>query len=185
MMPRMVGFHYTNPGTLPHPGFEEGAEIALNAEGGEHSPFMLRGAGVAAVEVPAEPVMVESGQPAMVTWTAPRVANDAVRMHINLDIARHGGTPARIECDVPDSGSFAIPEVLVTQLVSLGFSGFPALDLVRRSADSVEVEGLGCVELEVKAKGRVDAALPGVVSCSFDDDCEEGQTCQMDMTCSD
>jgi len=185
MMPRNVGNHYTNPGSLTHPGFEEGADITLSAAGGDHSAFSLRGAGVAAIEAPSDPVRVESGSGTLVTWTAPSVDNEAVRMHINLDIARHGGTPARIECSVPDTGSFEIPETLITQLVGLGFSGFPALDLTRRSADSVEVDGLGCVELEVLATLRVDATVPGLTSCSSAADCEDGQTCQMDMTCSD
>jgi hypothetical protein len=72
-----------------------------------------------------------------------------------------------------------------TQLVNLGFSGFPAVDLTRRSADSVEVAGLGCVELEVLASARIDAAPPGVTSCNVDTDCEDGQTCQEDLTCSE
>lgn len=101
----------------------------------------------------------------------------------NLDIACHGGTLAPIESHVPDTGSFEIPASLVTQLVDIGFSGFPAVDLTRRSADSVEVAGLGCVELEVLASARVDAALPGVTSCNVDDDCEAGQTCREDLTC--
>jgi hypothetical protein len=185
MTPRMVGNHYTNPGTLTHPGFEEGAEIALSAAGGDHSAFMLRGAGVAALEVPATPVTIAADMPAAITWTAPGVDDDAVKIVINLDIARHGGTPARIECHVPDTGSFEIPAALVTQLVDLGFSGFPAVDLTRRSADSVDVAGLGCVELEVLASARVDAALPGVTSCNADTDCEDGQTCQEDLTCSE
>ena len=185
MTPRKVGNHYTNPGSLTHPGFEEGAEIALSAAGGDHSAFTLQGAGVAALEVPATPVAVESGMPVQITWTAPDVANDAVEVVINLDIARHGGTPARIECHVPDTGSFAVPEALVTQLVDIGFSGFPAVDLIRRSADSVMVDGLGCVELEVIAKARVDAMLPGITSCNSNEQCEEGQTCQEDLTCSE
>jgi hypothetical protein len=185
MMPRMVGNHYTNPGSLTHPGFEEGADITLAAAGGDHSAFSLRGAGIAAVEVPSDPVLIEEGSAATVTWTVPAVASDAVRMRINLDIARHGGTPVRIECSVPDTGSFTIPEALVTQLVGFGFSGFPAIDLTRRSADSAMVDGLGCVELEVVASARVDAMVPGLTSCSSAADCEDGQTCQMDMTCSE
>jgi hypothetical protein len=185
MMPRMAGNHYTNPGSLTHPGFEEGAEIALSAAGGDHSAFMLQGAGVAALEVPATPVAVETGMPVQITWTAPGVTNDAVEVVINLDIARHGGTPARIECHVPDTGSFEVPEALVTQLVDIGFSGFPAVDLIRRSADSATVDGIGCVELEVIAKARVEAMLPGITSCNSAEDCEEGQTCQEDLTCSE
>lgn len=185
MTPRMVGNRYTNPGTLTHPGFEEGAEIALSAAGGDHGPFMLQGAGIAALEVPADPVAIAADMPAAITWTAPGAANEAVEVVINLDIARHGGTPARIECHVPDTGSFEIPASLVTQLVGLGFSGFPAVDLTRRSADSAEVAGLGCVELEVVAGARVDATLPGLTSCNGDMDCEDGQTCQEDLTCSE
>jgi len=185
MTPRMVGNHYTNPGTLTHPGFAEGAAIALAAAGGDHSAFMLRGAGVAALEVPATPITIAADTPAVITWTAPGVANDAVEVLINLDIARHGGTPARIECHVPDTGSAEIPAALVTQLVEIGFSGFPAVDLTRRSADSVEVAGLGCIELEVLASARVEAALPGVTSCNGDTDCAAGQTCQEDLTCSE
>jgi hypothetical protein len=80
---------------------------------------------------------------------------------------------------VPDTGSFEIPEALITGLFEFGLSGFPAIVLTRRSADSVETD-LGCVELVAATSVRVPVDVPGLTSCTAAaPQCPDGQTCDV------
>ena len=181
MEPRAPIYYYTNSGTLPHPAFEPGAAIRLSATGGDYSPFVLLGEGIDALEVTAKEIPVDRGKATVIAWKPPTVKGKA-KVHINLNIANHGGTPVRIECEVDDTGSFSIPEALVTKLVDFGFSGFPTVNLTRRTADSTTLAP-GCVELVVTSEVSIPVALAGVVSCTTDKDCPAGKTCQADLTC--
>ncbi len=185
MAPRPPGFAYTNPGSLPNPGFMPGDDIVLWTSGGAFEPFALRGRGSAGLALTGVMPTVESGMPLEIEWVAPETLDDSVQLLVKLDIARHGGTPASIQCTAPDTGSFTIPESLVTQLIDLGFSGFPAVDLIRRSVDSTMVEGLGCVELTVESSAYLDVLIPGVISCDERRPCPDDRVCQMDNTCAE
>ncbi len=180
MEARAPVFFYTHRGELPHPAFSEGDLIELRAAGDAVEAFALGGSGVALLEVAGDAVALRRGEPTRLTWSAGE--NPEAALHIELNIANHGGTPAWIECDVPDSGLFAIPASLGDQLLDLGFSGFPSIALTRRTADSTTT-GLGCVELTVESAVVLDVAIDGLVSCSGDEDCPRGQTCQADLTC--
>lgn len=181
-------YFYTFRGDLPHPGFAEGDPIALagaGIEGAESGidipPFALRGEGVAALEVMGDTLPLDEGEDAALRWTPP-AAEGPGQMHIELNIANHGGTPARIECITADDGEFAIPAVLVDRLLGLGASGFPSVALTRRTVDRADLP-MGCVELRVQSTSVLDVAIEGLISCSFDEDCPDGQTCQPDLTC--
>lgn len=175
-------FFYTNTGTLEHPGFAEGADIVLTASGaGDIEPFALGVGGVAPLALPQSSVALDADQPVTVTWSAPGVAG-AARISLELDIAQHGGTPAAIACDVADTGSFEIPVALTNQLLELGFSGFPSLAVVRESVDSTDT-AVGCVELSATSAAVYDVDIPGLTSCSDDNDCTPPETCQPDLTC--
>ena len=181
-------YFYTFRGDLPHPGFAAGDPIALTGEGitGAESgidiaPFELRGEGIAPLEVDSDSLPLDAGQDATLRWIAPATAGPG-QMHIELNIANHGGTPARIECITDDDGEFAIPAVLVDRLLSLGASGFPSVALTRRTVDRADLP-VGCIELKVESTSVLDVEIEGLVSCSLDDDCPEGQTCQLDLTC--
>lgn len=181
MTPTDPGNTYTNPEPLPHPGFVEGAEIALDASGGDLEPFLLRGVGVGALSSEMVEVPVAEEQATALSWDPPASSGPA-RVHILLNISHHGGTPGWVECDVDDDGEFAIPAALVTELLNLGASGFPTLQLTRRSVDSAALE-LGCVELEVSSSLELPVIIDGLISCVGDEDCPDGQTCQADLTC--
>ena len=172
---------YTNTGTLPHPGFSPGAELVLSAQGGDLEPFSLHVTGIEALDVSGEAIAVAAGQDAAVTWSAPSELSSA-QIHLELNVNNHGSRLAWLECDVEDTGSFALPSSLVDRLLDLGVSGFPTLSIFRRSADSVELEP-GCIEFEAISGFDLDVMLEGLTSCTEDDDCPEGQSCQEDLTC--
>jgi hypothetical protein len=168
---------------LLHPLFSEGADITLNASGaGGYGPFTLRGQGVAPLVAPDAPIKAESGKPVTLTWTPPPKSSAVTRMHIKFAINLHGTLDTWFECEVPDTGSFTVSAELMTQLFSHGVSGFPSVDLTRRSSDTVMVPS-GCVEFMVAAPINRPIEVPGVVSCNDPDDCPAGKTCAGDLVC--
>lgn len=181
MEPNVTNF-YLNLDTLPHPGFEPGAEIELRADGGDGEGFTLQGIGGASFEVLMEEVPLSRELPVALSWTPP-ADGAATRVHIDVDIGHHGGSPATIECDVDDTGAFEIPATLVTQLFDFGVAGFPEISMTRSTVDSATVGGR-CVDLIV-APTTVELAvvIDGVQSCSGNDECPDGQTCQPDLSC--
>jgi len=99
-----------------------------------------------------------------------------------LNIAQHGGTPGWIECDVPDNGQLELPQALTNQLLGFGFSGFPTLSVTRRTADSTTTS-YGCVQFVVESTAVFDVDIPGLTSCSDNEDCTSPELCQPDLTC--
>lgn len=174
-------FFYSFRGTLPDPPYAPNAAIALSADGGEHDAFSLAINGVERLELDGTSVPMRMGEPVMLRWTPP--SDGAVtEVHVDLNIANHGGTPGRIDCVVPDTGMFAVPVELVDMLLMNGFSGFPSAALTRRSIRSTEID-LGCVQFESRSLAVYDVEIDGLISCSSDDDCPDAQTCQGDLTC--
>lgn len=172
---------YTNREPLAHPGFDPGDAIRLDAEGNAGDAFTLRGEGIAPLVVEGDVLALQAGEAATLRWQPPPGAT-AARVHLDLNIANHGGTPARIECEVDDDGEFALPAGLIEQLLGLGFSGFPTVVVTRRTVDHADV-ALGCVELRVLSTQVLDVLIPGLTSCGEDADCPPGESCQPDLTC--
>ncbi len=177
------GNNYTNSGTLPHPGFDEGAAISLQASGGDYQAFELLGQGVAPVVVSSQSkkLVIDGAKAIDLKWTPP-AKQGAVKVHIEVNINNHGTTSAWITCDVDDNGAFSIPVELVGALQKLGVSGFPSLLLSRRSADSASITP-GCVDLLVVADAEMTVAVAGLTSCTKDSQCPKGQSCQVDLSC--
>ncbi len=181
------GNNYINPGSLPHPAFDSGDPITLKASGGEFEAFTLLGQGVAALKQSAggAKIKLESGKALTVTWQAGSGASDAnspVRVHVELNINNHGNSSGWIACDGVDSGTFTIPEKLVSALFDLGVSGFPTVNLTRRSVDSTQISP-GCVQLEVASELGLGIEVDGVISCTDNKSCPAGTTCGADLTC--
>jgi hypothetical protein len=173
--------YYTNPTSLPHPGYQPGAGIALDAAGGDLAPFRLRGWGVSALAIEETTVEVQAGAAVALSWGAPP-ADGPARVMLSLNVNGHGLVGSRIECTVDDTGAFTMPEPLITALVEDGLSGFPTLAITRSSADRVELAP-GCVDFRVQTTRVLDVTVPGLVSCDGDEDCPDGQTCQLDLSC--
>ncbi|MCP4606005.1 MAG: hypothetical protein GY847_36745 [Proteobacteria bacterium] len=172
---------YTNPTELPHPGFEEGADIQLEASGGEYEAFALRGFGIGPIQTDNTSIPIETDKPAVITWEPP-IQEGPGRIHISLNVSRHGGTLTWIECDVEDTGSFSIPAPIITEIIEYGLSGYPNIILSRRTMDSTTIEP-GCVDLTVVSEMELQVEIPGLISCTEDEHCPDGQTCQIDLTC--
>ncbi|MDJ0761817.1 MAG: hypothetical protein QNJ97_02415 [Myxococcota bacterium] len=175
-------FFYTNPGSLPHPGYAEGANITLDATGSEEDPFVLRGQGVGFLSILTESFYIKKDTPIEVAWALPAVPLGTARVRITLNLNNHGVSPKRIQCDTADTGSFSIPGDLITRLIDQGLSGFPTIGLSRHTADATQIAP-GCVEFLVVSELSLPVEVEGVISCTDDGDCPQGQTCKDDLTC--
>jgi hypothetical protein len=168
----------------PYPAFEPGAAIQLSAAGDTIPAFNLHGWGVPQLVVTTpSPVNVSSGSGVPLTWETTGVNPEQSEVFINFEVNVHGAATGHIECTVPDTGSYELPETLVTDLVDRGLSGFPRMEMIRRSVDSTELAAGNCVEFEVGTQVTIELTVDGLVSCSDDLPCPEGQTCTPELTC--
>lgn len=162
-------FVYQAVSVLPHPPCPEGDAFGIRTDS-----FSAQGKCIAPLTLGGpDPIPVMSGSAVPVTWTAP--GKQAIsRVHIYLDVAHHGGKKGEINCDVADTGSFTIPEPLITALLRLGVAGFP--DMTVRRYSSAAATGAAGVKLEMSSEitRSVDT---GVESCHGDEDCTGGKTC--------
>jgi hypothetical protein len=161
---------------LPHPGFESGATLALQASGGDFHPFELWGWGIFPLTQVTAPVHVAAGQPAQLAWPAPEAAGPG-RMLVSLNVNNHGRNNAWIECSFSDDGAAEIPAALVDALLLEGQSGFPTITFSRRTVTSTELDW-GCVQLAVSSTVSAGVALAGLTSCNDSSMCPSGQTCR-------
>ncbi|MSP73315.1 MAG: hypothetical protein EXR76_14335 [Myxococcales bacterium] len=175
-------FFYTFRGALPHPGFDEGDALTLRAQGLSELPgFELRGVGVAPLLLEGESLAIGAARVPVLEWQPPTIETPA-RIFIELSIANHGGTPARLVCEVPDTGRFELPTALVDALLAYGATGFPSVSVSRATVDQVTLAG-GCIELRVQSSAALPVDIPGLISCSEDLDCPAPQRCRADLTC--
>lgn len=175
VMPSMgPGFNYQPDVTLPNPSCSEGAPVVVTTK-----DFTIEGKCIAPFNLTTNPVPVRSGQGIPLAWTAPGVSGIS-KVFIHLDIAHHGGKKGEINCEVPDTGSFEVPEPLVTKLVSLGLAGFPTIVVGRKSTAAAATQS----EVKLSVSSSVEKSVDtGVKSCSDTSECPTGQTCQPDLTC--
>ena len=177
-------FRYSRPPDVPldHPAFSEGADITLTASGaGGYGPFVLKGLGISKLEAPKTKIAAEAGKPSTITWTASS-ASAVSRVVLDFAVNRHGAVDTWLECEVPDTGSFALSAALTTELFKHGVSGYPSVDITRLTSDTVSVPS-GCVEFQVTALVNRELAVPGLVSCQGDKDCAAPKTCAEDLAC--
>jgi len=170
--PTTTMFIYQPP-SLPYPPCTEGEPVKASASG-----FSLEAKCIAPLEVTSpEPIEVKTGKPVHLTWTP---ASSSARIRIGLDLAHHGGKKGEIDCDVPDTGSFDIPEPLVSKLISLGLAGFPTISVSRVSIGTAAEQPH--VELTV-SQSVLRAIDTGVKSCQEDGECTSPEKCRDDKTC--
>lgn len=182
-----VALTSTTPGSygsstaLAYPPFDEGADVAVAVASGPYGAFSAHAKGIAPLVVPEAQITIEKDKPLTLTWTAKGASADST-IHVHLDISHHGGTKGQIECDTADTGSLTIGASLVTQLVNLGVAGFPTVRLTRSSVGSTKIS-LGTIEMRAEHNVERAIVVPGHVSCTEDEQCPTGQTCQTDLQC--
>lgn len=173
--PEPCAFSYQPPSALPNPPCAEGATVSITTD-----QFSVSGTCIADIELLGpNPLPIASGKSLPLSWKPPTVKKDA-RIMIHLDIAHHGGKTGEINCDVPDTGSFEIPEPLVTRLVSLGLAGFPTVEVTRYARSISDKHSDVGLVLSAFASRDLDS---GVLSCFDDSECPDGKTCATDLTC--
>jgi len=169
--------------TLAYPAFAEGDSIKLTATGSAFATaFTASTKGVATLALGnPDSIALVTGAPLALSWTAP-TASTSSTIHVQLDISHHGGSKGKIECDTADSGSLSVASALVDQLLGLGVAGYPTI-IVTRAATGHAAVATGHVDLVVASEVEVPIVVPGVQSCTADDDCTAPATCQDDLTC--
>lgn len=176
--------NYTTPGaiSLAYPPFDEGDEVQIVASGAEVSGFTLKGKGIARLELTSEgDFPIATGKPLNLSWKPKSSASES-RIQLKLDISHHGGSNGKIECDLADTGAFAIPVSLLDELLRLGVAGFPSI-LVTRSTLSSVLTSVGRVQLKIYENVERAVSVDGLVSCTEDDQCPDAQSCRPDLTC--
>jgi hypothetical protein len=178
MAPRPPAYFYNFTGTLPHPGFAAGAGMRVDGTG-----FSLLGWGITPLAGVPAPIQMQRGMALPLTWTAlaPGQTGPA-KIEISVNVNGHGLVGSHIECVVDDTGSFTVPEPLITSLIDDGLSGFPTLTIRRTTTDSATIAA-GCIELDVESSVTADVTIPGLTSCDGNEDCTPPETCQSDLTC--
>lgn len=181
--PNAITGGYSKTIVDPFPAFEPGAAIELSAQGAVFSAFTLHGWGVPPLTTSLTTVNVSKGSGVPLTWDTTGVNPGQTEISMNFSVNVHGATTGWIECTVPDTGSFEIPATLVSDLIELGLSGFPRMYLARRSADSAQLSTGDCVDFEVSSEVKIELTVDGLVSCTTDTDCPDGQTCSAESAC--
>ncbi|HWA76847.1 MAG TPA: hypothetical protein VG937_31150 [Polyangiaceae bacterium] len=154
---------------LPFPPCSEGAAVTLHALG-----FEIEGRCIAPLaRVGPEAIQVVSGSEVPLTWEPPGDPGVA-RVQLKLDVSHHGGKKGEIDCDVPDTGSFTIPEPLITRLVGLGLAGYPAMTVSRVSTATAQTERGVQLVMSSSVTRFVDT---GVRSCRDETECGAGMAC--------
>lgn len=167
---------------IAYPGFGEGDEVTVEASGSDFAcTFSASARGIA-------PLVVTSNQPALaqstaldLAWTAPANTTAAI-VDIHLDISHHGGTKGKITCRTADDGQLQIAAPLVDGLLALGAAGYPTIILSRDTVGSTVISA-GRVDLVLRSQIELPISVPGVTSCTEDNECPQGQTCRDDLTC--
>lgn len=161
-----------------YPPCKEGDDIKLTSD-----LLSINGKCIATLDLLGPtPLAIRSGQAADLSWTPPGKTNIS-RIQIRLEISHHGGYKGEIDCDVPDSGSFSIPEPLVTALIARGIGGYPTIKVTRSSSAAASNQPGVKLVMPSLVERAVDH---GVQSCGGQDapPCPSGQTCnQEDRLC--
>jgi hypothetical protein len=177
-----VASNYQRSG-LPYPPFDEGTPVQFDAAGGPSGvgPFSLAATGIATLSLTSPPLELVAGAAGTLTWTPPAMTGRS-EVLVRLDISHHGGSNGKIECEVQDTGSLTLPASLLDALRSLGAAGFPTVIVTRRASGSAVIAP-GRVDLWLLSTVEQAVVIPGLTSCTADEDCPAGTTCQPDLQC--
>ena len=161
---------------MPHPGFEPGAAIQLDASGNDTAGFTLYGEGLAPLVASDDAWIVREDEPLEVLWTPS--LGEQVHILLRLNIDQHGTTPVEVWCEVEDSGATSVPADVMNALLGYGVSGFASGNIYRRSVDSIQIDA-GCVEFQVYSHLAAELQVDGHIPCDSPDDCPDGMVCDI------
>ena len=165
---------------LAYPAFSAGGDITFTASGAASAAsFSVTAKGISPLQITNETIEL-AGEPVLLEWT-PSVQGDATTISVAFDISYHGGTKGKVVCDCPDSGSLAVSAPLLDELMALGVSGFPKVEIARRATASTDPPAR--VDVVVESMVTRILEIPGVTSCSGDGDCPGEQSCRPDFRC--
>jgi hypothetical protein len=171
---------YQPTASLAYPPFAEGDVVSVAAAGDFFPAFSLTSKGIAPLLLSSTELALKSGQALDLAWTKGAAGNS--KIHVKLDISHHGGSKGQIECDADDAGSLSISATLIGKLLDLGVAGYPTVIVTRQAVGATTISA-GRVELVVSSVVEQAVTVDGLTSCTDDDDCPMGQTCQTDLTC--
>jgi hypothetical protein len=175
-----VGSIYAPDDGILYPPCSEGEIVTFITQGDSvAAPCTLTARGISPLHVLNDSILVADGQPMTLNWTPPNVPGIST-IFITVDISYHAGTKGKIECECPDNGSVTIPAVLLDKLKALGMSGFPKVDISRLSTAT---NATGNTKLVIESITTMALTVPGVVSCTQNSNCSNGQTCGDDKRC--
>lgn len=166
----------------PYPAYDIGQALTLHASGDVTEAFEANVYGVPQLVSDLPIVAVKQGEATLLEWNAENVVPEQTSVFISFSVNVHGAVTGWIECTAPDTGSFEIPAPMVSALIDLGLSGFPRVDLERRSSATVGLEA-GCVDVYAGSKLTLEIEVDGLSSCNEDGDCPDGQTCSEELAC--
>lgn len=165
---------------LVHPAWDLSAAITLSAPGGDYEAFELHGSGVAMIEPAGEELVLDETQDLEITWIP---SDRAGRVRVELNIDQHGLTPVELFCESEDTGMLTVPMDFIAEFVSFGVTGFPSANYFLETVDSIELAP-GCVEFAVRSHATGGLSVVGHTPCDKQEDCPEGQTCDLKIqTC--
>jgi len=166
--------------SVAFPPCNEGDPVTLSAAGSSSVPaFTLTIKGIVPLTLLNDTIKMIDGRPIELRWTPPTVTGIST-IFVLIDISYHGGTKAKIECDCEDNGSLTIPAALLDSLKAFGISGYPKLEISRRA---ISTDTSAKVKIVLESKVAKILYIPGIINCSLDTDCPEGQTCGADLRC--
>lgn len=166
----------------PHPVVEPDALVRLQTEGGALEPLELHGLG--AEPLRAEPAVWRVGDGDLrLQWTPPQGLGRSL-IEARLMIDQHGISPLTLVCELADDGEATLPDGLIQRMLGAGVSGFPNGTLRRRTADRVELNDGGCVDLVVSTSLVPEVEVADHTPCTEHADCPPGQLCNFALeTC--
>lgn len=165
--------------SLEYPPAEDGAPVALTGEI-NGLPLSITTSGISPISVDTADLPIGGEEDVVVTWAEPESGSQS-EMELLVDISHHGGVKGKVLCTTADDGEHTIPASILNDLIDLGVAGFPTLTYhrVARGVSAAPHE----IEFRVEQNVQISVAIDGLVSCTFDEDCPDGEVCQVDRSC--
>jgi hypothetical protein len=174
-----IAGNYQSP-SLDLPPCAEGDTVTFTIKGKGSTPACtLTARGIKPLKVLNDSFPCIDGQPMHLRWEPPGVPGIS-RINVLINISYHAGTKGKIECDCDDNGSLTIAASLLDGLKSYGISGFPKIEICRRS---ISIDTTAKIRVVFESRVSRFLSIPGIRSCSIDSQCPDGQTCGPDQQC--